>query len=240
MEIQVNTPQSVAVDTASYLSSNLSKYLNHGSVLLFISGGSVASAVVPLLLVQLSQMPLILRRRLTVCLGDDRYGLPNHPDSNMYLLKKNRSAKLFKKSGIRYVYPLNKTANSLAEAVSKFETTLKQIITTDKPKLISVLGIGVDGHTAGIKPLSDEGEFNRIFCSQTLVVGYHAVDFTRITVTLSLLKQNEQIVLFAVGKEKTEVLKKLNSAVQSKLHEFPAGIIKKIAKSILFTDQNIS
>ena len=97
--------------------------------------------------------------------------------------------------------------------------------------LVGQLGLGQDGHIAGILP-------NTIATNETdeLVVGYENDPFTRITITFTGLRRLSSLFLIATGENKREQLNKLINQ-DLPLSAQPAQIIKQIEDSYLYNDQ---
>ena len=109
-----------------------------------------------------------------------------------------------------------------------------------KGRVIAILGMGPDGHTAGIFPMDDGREFSRLFEGERMVVGYRAPEYAtcpdRVTVTLSFLcREVESICVFFSGEEKRAVWKRVlgNTAPMSAL---PAIAFHTLSSVEIFTD----
>jgi len=108
-------------------------------------------------------------------------------------------------------------------------------------KIIQVLGVGSDGHTAGIFPM-DKPAFLKIYQD----------DLTYVPVTLEgltidsrasftphwILKNVDELIGYAIGADKQEILMRLNSE-DKKLHERPVELLKLHKRTTLYTDQDI-
>lgn len=120
---------------------------------------------------------------------------------------------------------------------SKFEFTKK----------IAILGIGKDGHTAGIAP--NRKDFTNPLFSESLYVGsfndpksMEQGGFgTRITLTFEALRQMDTLLVLGFGKEKKETIGRMFE--RGSLEEIPARFYvskPQIAqRTILITDQKI-
>lgn len=107
--------------------------------------------------------------------------------------------------------------------------------------IIATMGIGKDGHTAGIMPYPGNPElFLSLFENkEKWVVGYDAKEKSkyplRITVTFPFLRIVDYAVVYAVGKEKhdavNEVLKE-----QGKLFKTPARIVQEMKHVFFYTN----
>ena len=101
--------------------------------------------------------------------------------------------------------------------------------------------MGPDGYTAGIMPYpKNEYLFNKQFEDENKwVVSYDAGKKNqyplRVTTTIPFLKLIDISVMYVVGKEKADVLKKvLSDDIPHNI--FPATVIKEMKKVFLFTD----
>lgn len=132
------------------------------------------------------------------------------------------------------------TVESLAMRIERKFRTWRQ--EHPQGKIVSLLGVGADGHTAGILPYThDEELFNALFEKQTQwVVGYTTADTSeypnRVTVNLPFLRtQVDHSVVYAVGQEKTKALERV-TAHDGKLHTTPARILQEMKDVTLVTN----
>jgi 6-phosphogluconolactonase/glucosamine-6-phosphate isomerase/deaminase len=111
----------------------------------------------------------------------------------------------------------------------------EEVITTQLARAdlcIGLFGMGMDGHTAGILPNSPA------VSSSTLVRGYDAGRFLRITITPAAIRMLHEAVLYAVGVEKRQPLLDLVTTELS-IAAQPAQALKSSQKLHIFTDQHI-
>ncbi len=112
-------------------------------------------------------------------------------------------------------------------------------------RIVITLGIGPDGHTAGIMPFpEDPQKFQKLFDDPDhWVVSYDAAEKNaypnRTTVTLPFLRRVDHAVVFVCGKEKQRALEK-TLAQKGSLPQTPARIIREMGKIDLFTDIDLS
>ncbi|MCH7828332.1 6-phosphogluconolactonase [Patescibacteria group bacterium] len=111
-------------------------------------------------------------------------------------------------------------------------------------RIVITQGVGADGHTAGIMPYPKEkSRFQELFEGDALVRGYDAQKKNeyplRATITLPFLRMVDHSVLYMVGKEKKEALKRALK-VEGTLWETPARIIHEMKEVHIFTDIQIS
>jgi 6-phosphogluconolactonase/glucosamine-6-phosphate isomerase/deaminase len=105
--------------------------------------------------------------------------------------------------------------------------------------IIATMGIGPDGHVAGIFPKVKEVAFN----SSEIVVSYSVSPevnkFTeRITVTYTFLKEYvDEVIAYAVGEEKSEIIKELEENTDNKdTSTVPARVFNQMSLVRLYTD----
>lgn len=104
--------------------------------------------------------------------------------------------------------------------------------------IIATMGIGPDGHTAGIIP----GDYGANFSGEKLVVSYSVPaevnPFTdRVTTTYTFLTTFVgEAVVFAVGADKHRIIAGLESN-ESILEKIPSVILTKMKSVTLFTDK---
>jgi 6-phosphogluconolactonase/glucosamine-6-phosphate isomerase/deaminase len=109
--------------------------------------------------------------------------------------------------------------------------------------VIAIMGIGSDGHTAGIMPFpKNHTLFQKLFEDEDRwVVSYDAEDKNpyplRITVTIPFLKKNvQQVIAFVVGQEKSTALRYVIATDES-VAKTPARVMREIPATVqLFTD----
>jgi len=127
----------------------------------------------------------------------------------------------------------------------KFDTALKNWKKQNlNGKIIVTMGIGVDGHTAGIMPFQEDPEkFIKLFKNpMRWVAGYDAGNKNpynlRATVTISYLTmQVDHAIVYCTGIEKKEALQKINNGTD--LAEIPARVLNQMKDVKLFTDVSL-
>ena len=103
------------------------------------------------------------------------------------------------------------------------------------------MGMGPDGHTAGIMPFpEDENRFDVLFQnSEKWVVGYDAEEKNqyplRVTTTIPFLRMVDYALLYCVGENKKEALKRV-LADGGVYAETPARVIREMATTHIVTD----
>jgi len=207
---------------ASYIADVLIHHLQIGEkVTWLLSGGSCIPVNVAI--------ADILREggadlsRLSISLVDERFGAVGHADENYRQLIDVG----FSLPGAEFYRIL--TGENREETTKHFALVLGDLLDQANFSL-GVFGIGIDGHTAGIKPHSPA------VLTTDFAAGFTGADFERITMTAAAIARLDEIVIYTVGEEKWSTLRKLLNEEVS-FDEMPAQILKKISgKKTLFTD----
>ncbi len=166
MPLIIKTTTEVKI-VADFVAKAILDKLNSGKkVLWLVPGGSNIPVAVEAAKI-ITKQP---HQHLTVTLTDERYGAVGHKDSNWQKLKQQG----FNLPQAKLIPVL--TGENRAMTTKNFNTILEQELKNAKYK-IGLLGVGADGHTAGILPESiavNTGD---------LTFGYNGPDFERITIT---------------------------------------------------------
>lgn len=202
-------------NVAEKIAASIDQASNGGKVLLLLSGGSVIDLEIRVLNI------LSNPRAVTVSLSDERFGPLTHADSNWRQLCD---------AG------LLDTAVNFAPVLEgeDFDTTLKNYrglldsAASEYSQIIAVLGMGSDGHTAGILPGSTAAS------STDTVAGFEGPDFKRITVTANFLVNIDKAVVYAVGDSKHYQIDRLSEDVP--LAEQPVQLLKHIKEVEFYND----
>ncbi len=197
------------------------------NVIWLVSGGSN----IALSLQVIKALPQEQLSRLTIMLSDERYGKPGHADSNWQQLAEAGFVAAAEAGGATLLAVLqpDMTLDDTCEQYGKIVCN-----TFDQADvIIAQLGIGGDGHIAGILPRSAAVE------SEAQVAGYDSGPYQRITMTPPTLLRVTAAYAFAYGDTKHQALEKLQSQELS-ISEQPAQILKQISEAHLFTDQRLT
>jgi 6-phosphogluconolactonase/glucosamine-6-phosphate isomerase/deaminase len=159
---------------------------------------------------------------LTISLMDERYGPVGHKDSNWQQLK-DVGFDFSKVSSIEVL-----EGESLEETVDSFSRRIKEVMLRSTT-VIGQFGIGADGHIAGILPHSEA-----VHATGT-VFAYESAPYTRITLTVEVLKSIQGAALFAFGESKKTALTRLRDQDLS-LDEEPAQLLKSIPTVLVYQD----
>ena len=146
-------------------------------------------------------------------------------------------------SGATFFDTRKQPGDTIATAAARFDDQIHQWLAANSDgQVIATLGIGTDGHTAGIMPYPEAGAiFDSLFCQrEPWVVGYQATGKNdhpdRVTTTITFLKEKIQnAVAIVFGPEKKDALQKVMSSEGSTPHS-PARVMREMKNVILFTD----
>jgi 6-phosphogluconolactonase/glucosamine-6-phosphate isomerase/deaminase len=239
---------------AYQLASQICNKLATGSkpILIITAGGSALTAVAQAL-TQIRGLASSELARITITLLDERWQ-PNadHPKSNWQSLSNNYrqlASTELSTLGIN-LKPMYTEGQTLSQAAAEFDQWFQSQIETCE--LFLIIGIGADGHLAGILP---HPATVTIF-DTAKVVGYaltaenismqnpHLEPGIAFRITpgfelcAELIRRSEFVAIYAAGATKLVPLQKLLSAEQLDQKEFPSVIVRKWLEKIkIFTDQ---
>ena len=203
---------------AAYLYEHIATNLAQGKrVLWLIPGGSA----IPIAQAVIRQLANIDVSKLAITLTDERYVSVGHADENWKVIMKGAPAL----DGTKLV-PVN-TGKSMKETTKAYAQNIQKLLDW-ADVCIGFFGIGPDGHTAGILPLSPAAT------STLLVASYDAGNFKRITITPLAIKRLNLAVAYAVGPEKAPVLEKLDQSID--IPTMPSQALKTAKQTIIFND----
>lgn len=211
----------------SLLYENVSK-----TSVLFLSGGSTPKPLYE---------DLVKEQKLSVgavALVDERYGEKLHENSNEKMIR-NTGLVSYIENHARF-YPILENKD-VEETAKDYDETARFLFNYFQ-KNVGILGIGADGHTAGIPAITNISE--KILADKSSLVASYENDESfykkRITLTFLGLSKLDLIIALAFGKEKKKALKAMFK--NGSISEIPARFLrtKGIAeKTILITDQKI-
>jgi 6-phosphogluconolactonase/glucosamine-6-phosphate isomerase/deaminase len=236
--INVHTSSAPIDEAARTLSKKIKAHKGKDILLLFSGGSSLAIVD--------HMHPRILTKHCTVSVLDERYTFERDA-SNFAKLSHTEFFKYVEKKNIPYIDPQPHEGESLEEAGKRFDIALKHWHVTHNEGLVfATVGIGPDGHTAGVLPMKDDPEtFSRLFQKNShCAVGYTVrpeinPHTERITTTLTyLLRHLNYACIYATGSQKRGVLLDLlNTDIDFSV--MPAQALKKIPEAQLFTDMTL-
>lgn len=204
---------------------------------LFLSGGKTPQPLYE----QLAKEKII--KPAAVALIDERYGEPLHDNSNERMIAETGLLGYFRTQKIP-VHLILRKGKSPEEIASEYDEMVRRLF-FHFPKSVGILGIGSDGHTAGIapnrkdftNPLFDRSQKHLFVSSFVDPSGSFG---TRVTLTFAGLSLLDSFIVLTFGKEKAKALR--TSFTPGELEKIPARFFMTddIAKKALFiTDQRV-
>lgn len=193
-------------------------------VLWLISGGSNIPASTQIM----HNIPTNLSHNLTVILADERYGKVGHIDSNWHQLQQAG----FDSKQAKCVEILSDELN-LDQTEQRYNEIIKSAL-DNNDVVIGQLGVGPDGHIAGI--LIDSPAAN---VDDRLVTSYTSEEeppLCRLTLTFEGLRNIDAAYCFAFGEPKKQTLRRLQKT-RLPLTTQPAQILKNLNECYLYNDQ---
>ena len=210
-----------ASEGAAALAMALKTALEQGKrVLWFFSGGSN----IPLTVRIIGRLPAELTKNLVIMPVDERFGPVGHADSNVQQLLDAG----FDSKRATFVPVLD--GSDETTTVRRFSDHLTNFL-AKSDAVIGQLGMGADGHIAGILPHSPA------IGAQGQVAIYDGSDGRRrVTPTFGVLQKLTATYLFAYGSSKKAALEQLRNDTLP-LAEQPAQILKDMPNVYVYNDQ---
>ena len=150
-------------------------------------------------------------------IGDERHIKENSKYSNIWACKKY----LLNEINIsdNQIYKISTNHNSLKRNAQNYEKKIKKYFLNKKVTFdLTLLGIGQDGHIASLFKNNIKKK------SKNDVDFIKRKDFSRITLTLKCLNNSKSIFLWAPGKEKSNIVKKI---LLDNNFKYPASFLKE-------------
>ncbi|HLB50818.1 MAG TPA: 6-phosphogluconolactonase [Patescibacteria group bacterium] len=231
----IPTEEGARREATRKLAALLKKFRNV-PILLLLSGGSAISILERFALRQNA-------RNITISVIDERYS--TDPLVNNFLqISQTRFYRSAEKNGVRSMRTVPRKNESLSALALRWEKMLRAWKKRNpRGTIIATMGIGTDGHTAGIMPFAENEKIflRRFNNSHRWVVGYDATRKKnehplRVTTIIPFLRMIDHAIMFAVGSQKKNVLRRVLQQ-ESAPHYVPARIIHDMKDVYLFTDQ---
>ena len=227
----VSEEKDLAIHAGEHLSTLL-KDADTSPTLLLLSGGSALEILTYTILQGRTE-------NLTVMIVDERFD-KNPEENNFSRIQKTNFYERATKAGTHFINTSWGTAESVEALGILMDSALKSWVSEHSRGVIYMtLGIGTDGHTAGIMPFpEDHQKFNTLFNDQTtLAVGYDASGKNpiplRATITFPFMRFAKATIVYAVGANKKEPLLKALSS-DGVLAETPARIFNELENLTLY------
>ncbi|MFI5240557.1 MAG: 6-phosphogluconolactonase [Candidatus Saccharimonadia bacterium] len=225
----IQKPYSAAVET---IETELRSMLLDGQVLLLLSGGS-ATKVYRQLTTSLGLN--LLPGDLVVGLVDERYEIdPLHSDANDKTIRETGLVSHLEELGAIYAPILH--GLPISAEVAQYEFQLNRYIFHENRQILAILGLGSDGHTAGILPDENKDSFKEHFLSSSLVTGYLSSGPypERITLSITALKLIQTAIVLIADQAKHDMLDHiLDPANHQKYNELPGVIFQDLPRTII-------
>ncbi len=228
--------QTDKVAAAAEAGESLNNFLTENKsrpVLLMLSGGSAFS-----ILDYVGSMAL--GENLTVSVLDERFSA-DPAVNNFAQMQKLDFYQLALEAGTNFFGTLPRNNETQEELAQRWEQNLRQWQTNNHSGLIAAtLGMGSDGHTAGIFPFPEDAKkFTELFESDSLVAAYNAVGKNqfpeRLTTTATFFKRIDFGFAYVCGSEKQEKFKQVIGGKASE-NQLPAMLWHRIKNAKVFTD----
>ncbi len=200
------------------------KLTTHDKVLWLLSGGSNIAVECKIM----DKIPDNLTGKLIIGLIDERFGKLNHADSNMFQL---RSAGFKQKQSIILEIINNDTA-TIESATDSYDQALTRILEETDIYSVGQLGMGLDGHVAGLLP------DNPIMDSDKLVDHYSSHPFKRISLTPKGLSYLNQVFLVINDESKQKMAYKMIEGNSQSEAEMPAMILNRYNSVTVYNINN--
>ncbi|MBI4079232.1 MAG: 6-phosphogluconolactonase [Candidatus Levybacteria bacterium] len=234
MKVNVSSPHKGVIYAREWVYKNCDK-----STLLLLSGGSTPKPLYE---------TLAKEKKLNagaVALVDERYGFPFHNQSNEKMIRDTGLFSFCTKQKIPVCKILH--GKSIEQTAEDYNTQIIHLF-SEFPKRIAILGIGSDGHIAGIAPQREDFHNPLFDADQNHLVGSF-IDpkpmdkggfGARVTITFAAIRKTTARLLLAFGENKKDALLKMRKI--GPIEEIPARILmqKDITENTtILTDQRI-
>lgn len=206
-------------------------------VLLLASGGSTASIAAEtcnMILEGSGTRRSLLRWLFTLSLVDERFGPEDHPDSNWKRLVESGLI-TSSMTAVRVLHGQEDSKEAFTHETDRYNAFLEEAAVRHKAGHLytaAVMGIGSDGHTAGILPDSPVSRISP--AGSRYAESYKAGLFKRITITPAFFPHLDRVVVWAEGEEKRGAL--TNLLKESPVWEEPAQLLKLAGHVTIHTD----
>ncbi len=226
-----NDSEAAAAEAGEHLNLLLTEH-KKTPVLLLVSGGS-ALAILNYV------GSTALGENLSVCVLDERFS-QDPAVNNFAQMQKLDFYQLALDAGASFFGTLPRNGESMKELAKRWETNLENW-KTENPDgiIIATLGMGADGHTAGIFPEKDAEKFQKLFYSSNWITAYTAsgkmINPQRLTATATFLQNINFGLIYVCGADKKPKLDEVINH-QNKENLLPALLWHKIKDARIFTD----
>ncbi len=206
-------------DVAADIVRQLDELMSGGQrVLVLVSGGSAIPYEAEIL--QQLAKPETLVGIVPV---DERYGEMGHADSNI--------------AQLRLSLPLDTTlplvdvleGQTEMQQATKHYAEVVSDVASKADSVIAIMGLGQDGHTAGILPHSPA------ITAEETVIAYDWSDYQRMTLGVPFLRNIDKVFVIAYGEAKQNALQRLHINTEQ-LEDLPAKLLYDIPDVTIYND----
>jgi len=239
MSFTIHTTPTPLPDAVRALNQALA-VLREREVLLLTSGGSALALMEHV-------DPSLMGPHVCITVLDERW-TREAADSNFTCLTTLPSWKGFLDAGATSIDPRPRAGDDLYATAARFDRALKHWhITHRHGTALAIMGIGTDGHTAGILPFPrDPDTFTALFMHRTTCVRGYTVapevspHTQRMSATVTyLLRHVDHTIVYATGAAKRGALHALLDE-QAAPHTVPACVLRSLRDVLLYTDQPLT
>ena len=216
--------QTVDLATSKLTSSLESALAIQKKILLLLSGGF------NLKIIDQIDKKLLNHQNITSYVLDERFSKDPSLNNSLQI----------KEKGINVNLTVPNDQESLLEFADRFNTELEAWLEQNPDgEIICTLGMGPDGHIAGISPMpEDQAKFEEIFNQDRLIVGYvgNLSPAARVTTSPNFLAKINLFIALILGEAKKPVFDDfINKRTQPNFH--PVQLLHKLSgQTIVFTD----
>lgn len=204
---------------------------SNNQTVLFLSGGSTPKSLYQ-----------FLAKEAKLSLGaagmvDERYGEPFHRNSNEEMIRESGILDYFQNKNSKF-YKILQGNKSLKNTAISYNNVVKKLWRRFSKK-IAVMGIGEDGHTAGL-PAGIKNSKLKIQNYVTKLSDFPGELKKRITLTFKALSEMDLLIILVFGGNKKQALNLMFK--KGLVSEIPARFYTKpdiSLKVILITDQKV-
>jgi len=235
-KMNVKYSQNPSLEAGKFLNEN---FIERGGkpLLLLLSGGSALG-----ILRHFKVDKWAKYTTLGVC--DERFDV-REDVNNFSQLKKTEFFNEAVSYGAKYIDTSVKENDNLYDFSERYRISIEKW-REENPNgdIVTILGMGADGHTAGIMPFPENPDlFNKLFEDYSFsIVGYDAGEKSehplRITVNNTFLREVNLSVVYVAGDEKKEAFNKLLDKEEG-IPEIPARIFYQMKNTSIFTNIGI-
>lgn len=167
--------------------------------------------------------------------GDERYVSIEDSRNNFHMARETLLDHVPIPS--EHIHPMQTDYSDPNDAARAYELTLRNYFHSQWPRFnLVILGMGSDGHTASLFPRSVTLDEKRWVIPSRVPIE----PTQRLTLTLPVLSNAEQVFFIVTGADKAEVLKKVLARDTDVLSYPAAGVLQKNTAVTIWTDKDAS